>query len=375
MTDEFECLSQFSGCIVSKSIEYGHCGEASLYTNSFMWETRTLPTAERYRLHKYNGTAKVSYFDNIDYVTEYKDDQTITEMNSVKQYFKPALDHFNNKIAAFISDCLLAGNTEVDTYVTDEQPLTVKTVDQDPSLKYMDFNLSALDTDDHDVTIVEFDQCYVCGSIVLLGIEKNFIHLQQVYQIPIRSIWDNETCVMRSNLGFEVPVFYNDSEGIHREQTIAYIIGDGVRLTKVDNPMHSDLLIAVSEFKSLDFLKGDDYPYGDFVLYHNKSTETNPNAGFDVKIFFLDCLLTHDDENSLTFNFKNNYVMCRVPYDILKNLDDRDTLFPVYRAPKEKFYHKKEDDSKTKQLAWIITVSGVVFIIIVIAVNIFLQIY
>ncbi|ELP95283.1 hypothetical protein EIN_431190, partial [Entamoeba invadens IP1] len=363
--DEYECLSQVVGCADYLSPEFGDCDEASLLSNVFMFNERVLPTSQVYRLKRATASTN-AIFNEYTLKPGYKQytDSYATRivLDSFKDKVSVFFKYFNREISAFVSDCIMEGAADHTSLISGTFPLTIKTLSRDKSIDYEFITLAQNTHVADDLVVFEFDRCYACGSSVVVGITEKAIKLNGA-QSPLGNWWDDKTNVVKDNLGFEIPVFFNDSiGGLDENFVIGYMVGDGLEILSLENPDNVDVYIGISEFSTVDFTQTDKFSMNDLLIIRN--TTVNGKLSYWAEPLYLTCVLTSTDENKLVFDFKNTYSLCKIPPEVLKTITPTDTLFPIYRLPKNQIVKNYPEEGKASKIVTIVVPSVVGLIVI-----------
>ncbi|ELP95281.1 hypothetical protein EIN_430870 [Entamoeba invadens IP1] len=364
--DEYECLSQVVGCADYLSPEFKHCDEASMLTNVFEFHERVLPKAEMYRLKRATASTNAT-FEERNLVSNYEDINKVFYMQyflgELKQRAPVLFKYFNREISAFITDCIFIEDEKFSDYTGAQFPLTVQTLNRDKSEQYEKVQIEPAD-EKEDLKMTEYDRCYACGSTVIFGSIDGNVQVNG-YQFPLLNYWSEATDVAKENLGFLMPVKYNDSIGGRDENfTIGYIVGDAVKFNKIVAENHTTIYIGISEFSTVDFTEASTYPINDFLRIRN--TTENGQIKLWIEPLYLECVHTSSDENKLVFDFSNPYILCKVPESVYETLTPDDGILPIYRLPKNKIRKEYPEDSNTQQII-IIVVPVVVGVIAFVA--------
>ncbi|KAL7715665.1 Uncharacterized protein QTN25_006761 [Entamoeba marina] len=329
----FDCLSQVVGCTYLTTPLFGNCPEKALFYNFYHWKERTLPTAEIYGLSKYDQDTEVSYLVATETSkTNIEANFMETAIELVKENVWIAFEYYNREVGNMISQCMVSGKYGNDLTIEGRQLLTAKTKNRVKNSTYGDVTLQASREDGTELTIYEYDRCYGCGSDVIAGITEGSLHLAEVNEIPLLTIWDDSYWQAFDNLAVRSPVFFNDTiEGVDHDFPIAYIMGDGVQFQTIEGDISVDLYLGIGELETVGFDERDVFQYVDFVRVKNNTfiNYKGKQSNFSYELMYLDCLLSSSDENKLAFQFDSTFHFCKIPKDVMQSIDEFDMLFPV----------------------------------------------
>ncbi|BFU18856.1 hypothetical protein EHI8A_044410 [Entamoeba histolytica HM-1:IMSS-B] len=372
-----ECLEQVVGCTDYVYAKFDSCDEASLLSNFFSYHERDLPTSKTYRLRrvtaeedKDSAGVTVEYRGVRDeYDTIYSNSYLKSVLPTIKKETQVFFKYFNREISSFVTNCLFAGSESYQLAITGVYPLTIKTLNRDKSTDYQTLTLNPMGSKE-DLTIYEFDRCYACGSTVIIGVSDGSLDIKAV-QSPLANWWDNTKDRAKDNLGFEMPIFYNDSIGGRDTNfIIGYIVGDGLMFQSLKHNSKEDVYIGISEFSSVDFTNTSYFKINDFLRVRNL-TQVHFDGKTDnyfMEPLYLNCLLTHSDENNLVFDFTNTYTFCKFSAEQLASLGPDDAIFPIYRLPKDQIKKEYPTEKETSKIIAIVVPSVLGVLIIIIAI-------
>ncbi|ELP92617.1 hypothetical protein EIN_369390 [Entamoeba invadens IP1] len=371
--DDYECLSQVVGCAEILSPEFVHCDEASMLTNVFMFNERTLPRAETFRLKR--ATADTPVKSSVKTLTpNYEDSIKVFYVKYIAaeltQRAPVFFEFFNREISTFITDCFFVGKDKFQSYIGVDFPLTVMTLNRDKSELFSKIELIPSPSQD-DLKMTQFDRCYACGSTAIFGTIDGSVKIKGS-QYPLLNYWNDKIDEAKDNLGFRMTIKYNDSIGGRDESfTIGYIVGDAVKFTEITTTNHSTIYMGISEISTVDFTEASTYPINDFLRIRNMTE--NGQSKFWIEPLYLECVQTSSDENKFVFDFVNSYVLCKVPESVYLTFTKDDGILPIYRLPKNKIkkdYPKESDQSKILAIV-LPTVFGCLFVLVVFSIIIF----
>ncbi|KAL7711922.1 Uncharacterized protein QTN25_010423 [Entamoeba marina] len=359
--DEYECLSQVAGCIDYENVLFQKCNEATIFSSFFHWGKRNLPLAEK------NNGEEVTYNALIDNYEEFaKPYLSSSLMEEVKSNAEIFFYFFNNQTGPFVKECVLVGKYEYNLYSTETEPLTVMTNNRVRTEEYETIYLESSSDSGNEFTYYLLDTGYISGSKVFMGVvEKQFL-ITSANIVLVTKIWDDSYCVAYDNL--DVRVDYNF--------VIGYVAGDGIQFVNFNNSDNIDLYVGLSEYPTLNFDQLDVFQYPDFILVDiNQVRQANGSVDYTkLEVMYLDCLLSHSDENALAFDLEDSYIMCRIPSDVVNTLTEDYAIFPIYRLPKSEISKTYDDSIKGITIAIISysSVGGLFIIIGIIVLLIFL---
>ncbi|ELP92653.1 hypothetical protein EIN_369750 [Entamoeba invadens IP1] len=363
--DDYECLSQVVGCAEILSPEFVHCDEASMLTNVFMFNERTLPRAETFRLKR--ATADTPVKSSVKTLTpNYEDSIKVFYVKYIAaeltQRAPVFFEFFNREISTFITDCVFVGKDKYVDYSGVDFPLTVMTLNRDKSTKYEEFELEAAGSLD-DLKMIQYDRFYACGSTAIFGTIDGRAKVMGS-QYPLLNYFNEKIDEAKDNLGFRMPVKYNDSIGGRDESfTIGYIVGDAVKFTEIVAENHSAIYMGISEYSTVDFTEASTYPINDFLRI--RETEENGQTKLWIEPLYLECVHTSSDDNKFVFDFVNSYVLCKVPESVYLTFTKDDGILPIYRLPKNKIKKDYPKDSNTKTVVVIVVPSVIGALILI----------
>ncbi|GAB1225783.1 hypothetical protein ENUP19_0262G0008 [Entamoeba nuttalli] len=129
-------------------------------------------------------------------------------------------------------------------------------------------------------------------------------------------------------------------------------------------------ILELVNFQVLIFTNTSYFKINDFLRIRNLT-----RAHFDGKTddyfmepMYLDCLLTHSDENNLVFDFTHTYTFCKFSAEQLASLGPDDCYFPYISFTKDQIKKEYPTEKETSKIIAIVVPSVLGVLIIIIAI-------